>query len=101
VRTDAGAATDALALLAQAALRLDPARPEVRLAARGGIVELDGFAPVDVDVVLAGTRDLPLAAARSLLFALGADVRARSDGVLDICLPGYHPDDDDAEERHR
>lgn len=86
VATDRSLAALALALLADAALRLDPARRTATLSASGGRLLVDGFDEQGRAAVLAAARDVPLVAARVVLDALGATLTPREDGILEVGL---------------
>jgi two-component system sensor histidine kinase KdpD len=85
--TDPDAAGRAVALLADAALRLDVATPEATVAAAAGGLRLAPYSGDVRKIVLEGGRDLALATAHVLLGALDGSLDPDGpDGVL-VRLP--------------
>jgi signal transduction histidine kinase len=87
VETDRAAAARAVALLADAALRLDAELPAASVAALDGGVVIRPFSADVRPIVLEGGRDLPLATAHSLLRALGAQLEPVGEDALRVGFP--------------
>jgi hypothetical protein len=86
VQTEPERAARAIALVAEAALRLDPNRPAASLGAESNAVAVGPFGPELVAIVTTPGRDVALEAARMVLDRLGAHIEPAGDDVL-VRLP--------------
>ncbi len=86
VQTEVERAARALALIAEAALRLDPNRAAATLGADGPGIAIGPFAPELIGIVTTPGRDVAVEAARVVLTRLGARIEAAGDDVL-VTLP--------------
>jgi K+-sensing histidine kinase KdpD len=86
VQTEPDRAARAIALIAEAALRLDPNRPAASLGAESNAIAIGPFAPELLAVVTTPGRDVALEAARVVLTRLGGHIEPAGDDAL-VRLP--------------
>lgn len=85
IETDGERASRAIALIADAGLRLDPARADVAVEIDAERVVIDALPPVIARGLLAPGRDVALESAKVLLGSLAVPIAER-DGVVELCL---------------
>jgi signal transduction histidine kinase len=86
ITTELERAARALALLAEASLRLDPSRPEASIGAEKDCIAIGPFSPELIGIVTTPGRDVAVEAARMVLERLGARIGSVGDDVL-VRLP--------------
>jgi signal transduction histidine kinase len=82
VDTDIERAARAIALVAEAALRLEPSRPEAYCRADGGAIRCGPFSEALLPGLEAHGRDVPVETARLLLAHLGATLTTEGDELV-------------------